>query len=142
MVDPKCPPACEKTLDTMEKDIDGHRKTLYGADGMAGLVSCVGRSVKRGQLAVTIIAVVAIVATFVIYTMGSYAGEKEKRTTNTTEIRVIKEGIKHIKEDQQEIKTEQREIKADIKEIKKSMVKTEDLDLKFKLLLKAIEKKN
>jgi apolipoprotein N-acyltransferase len=128
-------------LGEIEDKVKGHRTTLYGETGMAGLVGCVSKTVKRGHLAVTVLGVLSIIALFVVYGMGSYAGEKDKRTKNTEKISVVQQNIKHIKQDQEEIKLEQKEIKADVKEIKKEMIKKKDLDLKFQLLLKAIEKK-
>ena len=107
---------------------------------MTGLVGCVNKGVKRSQMAVTIIAVLAILATFVVYSMGSYAGEKDKRAKNTQKIEVIKANIKHIQTDQAAIKEEQKEIKADVKDIKRAMIKKADLDVQIQLILQAIKK--
>ena len=43
-----CPNAqCKEEL---QKDIEGHQKTLYGKDGMSGLVACVKKNVPKSWL--------------------------------------------------------------------------------------------
>jgi len=146
----ECPEVCKGKLKDLKEDYQGHKKTLYGDDGMKGLVGCVQRSVKRSQLAVTVLAVLSIVAVFIVYSMGAFAENKEKVAINSGSIKTVKQEITHIKEDQAEIKGDVKEVKGtvdaalvkqrvmatDIKEIKKAQTSKKEF---YELMLKAVK---
>lgn len=133
----KCPTACDQHLAAIDKTIDGIKKTVYGEDGNTGVAGCVRKKVSWVHLGAVVFSVVTIFSGFYLY-----AAEKKDRkidkveqtaTSNAQKAEVIKQDISHIKDDL-------REQKNDIKEIKKDMVKKKDLDVKFELLIRAIEK--
>ena len=134
----KCPTACDQHLKTIDKAIEGIKKTIYGEDGNAGVAGCVRKKVSWVHLGVVVFSVVTLFSGFYLYAAEKKDGKLDKveqtAIENAQKAEVIKQDIKHIKDDM-------REQKSDIKEIKKDMVKKVDLDVKFELLLKAIETK-
>lgn len=90
-----CPKECDQHLRNIDKSITSIKKTTYGDDGMTGLA---GTTVKKTHLWVVTLGMLTIVASFVLYGLGSFAGEKEKRADNTAKIAGVKEQVKAVKE--------------------------------------------
>ena len=132
-----CPKECDQHLETIDKTIDGIKKTVYGEDGNSGVAGCVRKKVSWIHLGSVVLGICVIFGGVWLYAAEKKDQKIEKvqqtAISNAQKTEVIKQDISHIKEDL-------KEQKSDIKEIKKDMVKKKDLDVQFEILLRAIEK--
>lgn len=102
---PDCPDKeCKKNI---EKQINGHAKTLYGSEGITGLVSKVNDKVSRSWLATTTISMLGILVVIVIALQGGYAERAKNIKENEKSISVIQEQLSDIDKDLDEIKKKQ-----------------------------------
>ncbi len=92
-----CPKECQESFKNVKEDIEGHQKTLYGAEGTGGVVACISKKVSRRTLTGSVLGVLAVLAIFIVYGMRASAEEKDKRQENTTSIQVMKTSLEEIK---------------------------------------------
>jgi len=127
---PKCPEVCDTK-------VSNHEKTLY--DPTTGLAACIRKKVSWTHLGVIVFSILTLFSG--VYLYGAEKKDKkidkveQTAIANTQTAEVVKRDIQHIKEDM-------AEQKSDIKEIKNTMVKKEDLDAKFDLIIKAIKREH
>ena len=131
MPDSTCPPECRKEQKNLDARIEGHRKTLYGSEGTGGLVRCVQQKVSKKVLGGSIIGILTVVAMFILYSMGSYAQEKEKRQKNTSDIQVLNKSVENhqVTMDQQigDIKSDMAAIKRNQELLMRKQITRDDL---------------
>jgi len=108
----ECPVSCQKQLGHIEDDVKGLKTSIYGEDGLGGLAAlytnlkaCMAKYITKKTLSGSILGVLTILAVFVVYSMGSFAAEKEKIIKNTEGIKTHKQEMVHIKEDIKAINT-------------------------------------
>ena len=132
----KCPDVCDQHLGTLDTSVAEHHKALF--DSEHGLANCIKKKVSWIHLGTVVFSLCILMVGLSGFFI--YAAEKkdervvkveETATVTAQKAEIIKKDIQHIKEDM-------AEQKADIKEIKNTMVKKEDLDAKFDLIIKAI----
>ena len=125
-----CPLECQKDYKNIKEDVEGHQKTLYGLEGIGGIVACMNRKVSRRALTGSVLGVLAMLAIFIVYGMGAFAGEKEKRQENTISIQIMKSSLEEIKNHTVEVAKNQ-------KTLMKERVTKEDL---INILIEAINR--
>lgn len=112
-----CPTDCKVKLKTIEKEIDGHSLTLYDKDGRGGLTAgyeslknCMGKFITRKGGIATTLTILTILAVFGVYGLTAWGTEKDKRSGNTTNIKVIETRLETIEITVNEIKENQERL--------------------------------
>ena len=77
VTDHKILPECERVFKEHDKEIDGMKKAMFGADGLSGVCGCLKGKVSRKTLAVIAIAMTG----FIIAGLTAWGGAKDERST-------------------------------------------------------------
>lgn len=98
-----CPTDCKVQLKTIEKKIEGHSLTLYDKDGRGGLTAgyeslknCMGKFITRKGGIATTLAILTMLTVLGVYGLTAWSGEKEKRSGNTSNIKVTESRLETI----------------------------------------------
>ena len=131
-----CQKECQMRHDESEKKIESHSKTLYGSDGIGGIVGCMSRFVTKRGVAIWIVAVLTILGTFVIYGLGVNAEQEKLIHTNFSSIKVHQERFCAIQKDIDEIKTSMQQVKTNQEQLMRERITKQDLKNAFKEAIK------
>jgi len=121
-----CPIEC-KDLRDIKNILHDIKMTLFGEDGLGGLVKCVKGKVSKVSLITFIGIFVTVSSSFILYGMAADAKKKDCIRQNEEKIKILENNYNHLKEGQNEIKEA-------VKEMKKSQMTKEDLRREFKAL--------
>ena len=115
-------PECTIRFNEQEKDIDSLKRSMFGPDGLGGVLGCIKEKVsKKGAMKISI-GIASIIAVFIIAGMTSWGDANERISNNKTDISVIQSELAHIKTTTDKI--EKNQIKTDefLKEIRKIII--------------------
>ena len=96
---------------------DGHHTTLFGKDGMSGLVSCMGKKLSRNTALVVILALVGSASGVTVYGLDSLKQDRAVVAENKQEIGNMKANLEWIKVTVEENHQNLNDIKKQIDEI-------------------------
>ena len=86
----ECPSHCKEK-------VDGHQATLFGKDGMSGLVSCMGKKLSRNTALVVLLAMLGSVGGVTVYGLESLKQDRAVVAKNKQEIGTMKANLEWIK---------------------------------------------
>jgi len=115
VTDHKILPECERVFKEHDKEIDGMKKAMFGADGLSGVCGCLKGKVSRKTLAVIAIAMTG----FIIAGLTAWGGAKDERKENKQSIAVVQKEISYIKETTGRIEKNQMKPEDLLREIRK-----------------------
>ena len=93
MVERNIRDGCKTKFDEHEKDITGIKKSMFGDDGLGGVLGCLKDKVSKKTLMVIALAM----AGFIIAGLTAWGGAKDERKENKQSISVIQKELEHIK---------------------------------------------
>ena len=88
---------CQTKFDEHEKDIKGIKNSVFGTDGLGGILGCLKDKVSKKNVMKISIGIAAIFAMFIVAGMTSWGDAKERISDNKTSISVIQTELEHIK---------------------------------------------
>lgn len=87
----ECPnPECRKI-------VDGHQSTLYGKDGMTGLVACVKQKLARNTALIVLLAILSSAGGVTVYGLEAAKKDRNAVAENKQEIGNMKANLEWIK---------------------------------------------
>ncbi len=78
--------------------VQGHHTTLFGKDGMSGLVSCVGKKLSRNTAIVIAVAIIGSASGVTVYGLDAAKKDRAAVTENKSNIGKIQVELEAIKE--------------------------------------------
>ena len=100
-------PECKVRFDDQGNDIDGIKRSIFGDDGLHGMLGCLKEKVSKKNVMKISIGMASILAIFVIAGMTSWGDAKEKISGNKTSICVLQKELTHIKKTTDKIEKNQ-----------------------------------
>ncbi len=76
---------------------DGHHTTLFGKDGMSGLVACVGKKLSRNTALIVILAILGSAGGVTVYGLESLKQDRVVVAENKQQISNMKANLEWIK---------------------------------------------
>lgn len=104
---------------TIEKKLSHHDFTLYGKDGLGGIVSCLKDKISRKTLFGVFLPVLTLLAVFIVYGFNAWGNATDERKGNRLSIELIKKDLEIINKTTQRIEENQLNPKDFLNEIKK-----------------------
>ncbi len=96
--------------------VAGHHTTLFGKDGMSGLVSCVSKKVSRGTVIAIALVLLGSAGSATLYGLDAAKKDRKDVAENTKEIGNMKANLEWIKITVEENHDNLRDIKKHIKD--------------------------
>jgi len=128
----RCPLECQNELKHINNDLTGHDKTLYGDDGISGLVSCVKSKVSKKALIGWVGSIVGILAMFTVAGLTAWGNAKDERKENKSSIAVIQNDVQNkfdaLEKSMDEIKRKQLDPKELLMEIRNIINEKKELE--------------
>ncbi len=113
---------CKTKFDEYEKDITGIKKSMFGDDGLGGVLGCLKGKVSKKNIMRMSVGIAAIFAMFIVAGMTSWGDAKEKISDNKASISVIQSELEHIKTTTDKIEKNQMKPDELLKEIRKIII--------------------
>lgn len=117
----ECPnPDCKKVQ-------DGHHVTLFGKDGMSGIVACVGKKLSRNTALVVLLALLSSVGGVTVYGLDAAKDDRAAVIENEKQISNNKANLDWIKVTVEENHNTLNDIKTQIEEIHMTPIELKNL---------------
>ncbi len=114
-------PECNIKFDEQEKGIDSLKKSMFGDDGLGGVLGCLKEKFSKKNVMKISISIASIIAVFIVVGMTSWGDAKESISNNKTAISVLQSELSHIKKTTDTIKKNQIDPKKLFDEIRNTI---------------------
>ncbi len=81
-----------------KKKVEGHGHTLYGKDGMSGIVACLSKKVSRSTVLLVALGILSSAGGVTVYRLDAAKKDRAAVTDNTNNIGKIQVELEAIKE--------------------------------------------
>ena len=112
-------PQCKIQFDEQKDDIDGLKRSLFGENGLHGVLGYLKNKVSKKGLAAITIPLMAIIALFLIAGLNAWGNAKEERFNNKESISIIQKEFNQIKITMENIEKNQIKPNELLEEIRK-----------------------
>lgn len=100
----------ETCKENLEKEIKKFNSTLYGDDGLKGLVAKINEKVSSTSVRTYFLGTLSVLVFFIGYGLNAWSSAREERIQNKTNIEIIQNKLETIEESMKEIKEVQAKI--------------------------------